>query len=856
MSNTLKTLNVKLTASTAELESKIKKATRTLRAESRDWSNLANTLSTRMTLPLLAFGGAAIKVAGDVGRFEDSLASVMGGTEAAKRELELLRKEAEKPGLDFQNAVKGSVRLQNVEFSAEQARKTLAAFGNALALAGGTGSDLDGVTLALTQIQSKGKVSAEEINQLAERVPQIRIAMRNAFGTADTEELQKMELSTKQFVEGVVAELEKLPTATSGINNEIVNTGVELKLFLSEIGKDIAEAIDLKGLLETFRNGMKSTIETVKGFDDSTKRMIVNFALMAAAAGPAIKVVGMLRTGYLQTKLIVDNLSLATQTYSQWMKAHTEAVASGSTAVASFSGRTKALAEAWKKLDFATKATTIGLVVAGIAAAVMVFKEFNSQLSETERIQESINAVSLDAEQSIVKERLAAKDLIKTLTDENATRDQKKKALDSLNEISPKYFANLNIEKSSVDEINNSYDTYIDNILKAARAKVSQEKIIELEKQRVKLAKDLERVQSGGGTTWTEDFDLIFSGQRTVGQNIQKQIQEIEKQQKALAGIDAPQSGLLKSLFNNFDFDLPDPKNKKKGGGSDDDSTTKQKDALGELAKAYAKADRELKVYNDTAAAAADKKAALREAINTLLEQGVDPASNQIETLRMRLISLDAQTLTSAGIQAVTIEPMIALTGVMESQVEQVTAAQRAWQRFGETVSEMAAAAGAAMLDAAAAGETSFGKLGKAALKSAADVVRAALMKFVATTIEKTAMASGPFGAILAPAAGAAAGIAFNNIIKGLKIPALAEGAVVTKPTLALIGEAGPEIVAPPQKLPGLATMMGMERQGNNNGNGYIAETRIKGSDLIVMIREAAISEKRRTGNSFILNNQ
>jgi hypothetical protein len=41
------------------------------------------------------------------------------------------------PGLGFEEAVKGSIRLQAVGFSADEARKTLETFGTAIAATGG-----------------------------------------------------------------------------------------------------------------------------------------------------------------------------------------------------------------------------------------------------------------------------------------------------------------------------------------------------------------------------------------------------------------------------------------------------------------------------------------------------------------------------------------------------------------------------------------------------------------------------------------------------------------------------------------------------------------------------------------------
>jgi len=151
------------------------------------------------------------------------LKTVEGSAAATSKRLKELREVAKVPGLGFEEAVRGDIRLRAVGLSADLSERSMRAFGNAIATVGGGKADLDGVLLALTQIQAKGKVSAEEINQINERVPQVRAAMAAAFGTADTEALGKSTLTATQFIEGVVAELAKLPQVTSGARNQLDN---------------------------------------------------------------------------------------------------------------------------------------------------------------------------------------------------------------------------------------------------------------------------------------------------------------------------------------------------------------------------------------------------------------------------------------------------------------------------------------------------------------------------------------------------------------------------------------------------------------------------------------------------------
>ena len=180
------------------------------------------------------------------------LASVSRDAGDLMGQLDRLREVAKLPGLGFEEAVAGSLALQSAGLSANMAERSLMAFGNALATVGKGKAELDGVTLALQQIASKGKVSAEEINQLNERVPQIRKAMQAAFGTADTEVLGKMGIGSEQFIAGVVAQFEKLPKMLSGPQNAIENFGNALKVALMPLGQGIlAMFTSISGPLDT-----------------------------------------------------------------------------------------------------------------------------------------------------------------------------------------------------------------------------------------------------------------------------------------------------------------------------------------------------------------------------------------------------------------------------------------------------------------------------------------------------------------------------------------------------------------------------------------------------------------------------
>lgn len=186
---------------------------------------------------------SAVQQAANIQALTTALRTVTKDAGSLESQLSQLRSMGELPGLTFEGALKGSVRLQAVGFSADKAMKILREFGNANATIGGGKAEMDGIVLALGQIAAKGKVSAEEINQLAERMPQIRLMMKQAFGTADTESLQKMGVSAERFINGIVEQLANAPRVDGGLNTQLKNLEESWKRLLETAGKPIAAGL-------------------------------------------------------------------------------------------------------------------------------------------------------------------------------------------------------------------------------------------------------------------------------------------------------------------------------------------------------------------------------------------------------------------------------------------------------------------------------------------------------------------------------------------------------------------------------------------------------------------------------------
>jgi len=194
------------------------------------------------TAAFAGFASKALDAYAEVDSLQRGLTTMTGSVEEAVRQYERLQQVAKLPGLgDVTDVVTGTLNLQAVGFDAQFAERALIEVGNALAVVGKGQAELDGVTMALTQIASKGVVSAEEINQLAERLPQIRRLMTDAFGTSNTEAIQKMGIASEEFIRRLITQMGKLERATPSIRNSMDNLAAASKAGWADAGKAIAQ---------------------------------------------------------------------------------------------------------------------------------------------------------------------------------------------------------------------------------------------------------------------------------------------------------------------------------------------------------------------------------------------------------------------------------------------------------------------------------------------------------------------------------------------------------------------------------------------------------------------------------------
>ena len=146
-----------------------------------------------------------------------AFSTMLGSGEKAKIFLNELQRFAAKTPFEFTDLIRASQRLAAFGFEAGRIIPTLTAVGDAAAALGASPETINRITLALGQMQAKGKVSGEEMRQLAEAgIPAWEI-IATKIGVSIPDAMKKAEAGAISASVGVNALVEGMETRFAGM---------------------------------------------------------------------------------------------------------------------------------------------------------------------------------------------------------------------------------------------------------------------------------------------------------------------------------------------------------------------------------------------------------------------------------------------------------------------------------------------------------------------------------------------------------------------------------------------------------------------------------------------------------------
>jgi len=750
-------LVVNIGANTTQLNKDLKKARRELRRFGDGFKQLGESMTKSITLPLTALGALAVKSASDLEKLETSFISLTGGAKQAADMMQQLNEFTAKT--PFQIEAVGNAARQLIASGTEisEVNNQLQFLGD---IAATSGSEINEIAAIFAKVNAKGKVELENLNQLAERGIPIFTALSDATGLLPNElgagavSVEEFNEVLKSFAdEGGFAEgaMERLSQTASGKFSTALDN---LKLAGAELVKSLMPV--LKDIIDS----VTSMAQKFVALDDNTKKIILAVGGFAAALGPLLvvmpKVIGAI-------KLLGATL--------------------------------KGLNPAW---------------VAAAAGVALVTKAWGAFTKKTDNVEDTIKNLN----KQIAQESIETKILFDRVKDVNLQEGNRQKALEKLQELYPNYLGNLDLNKSTLKDIEDAERKVITAISDRVKAQVqasAQAKALQLQ---VDLS---EKLLDAELSLREQGFDPVAL--KLFFDKINNQVARL-----AAGEIDAVD-------FGNFFSQLTE-----KGLGAE---LGDQLDIFGvsiipAFAQAIEDANRRLELINstmsDTGDVAADTGEVVEESIEDVNKavsapinlQPIDSSpikelANDYDTSAKTIVEstgtiLEAFNFTADRIKSFTESMNDAIAGVaqsfIESSLDMVAAAMVAGQpieNFGANL-------------VGAFGELAQ-QLGKIAIGFGitVDAIKEKLLKN-----PKLAVVAGIALMGLGKLASAAADKAISE-----NMPALAEGGLAFGPTTALVGDnrnasIDPEVIAPLSKL---RDMLG----GSTSVHG-----RISGDDILI----------------------
>ena len=323
-------------------------------------TDVATTALTLLGTKLNQLSRSLIGAGAELQQMKIAMETLASEGENTSRTLEKLVEVSKLPGLDFQQVLKGVTVLRASGLEASLATEAVEQLGNALASVGGNPQELQGVIRAFSQIQSKGKIYAEEILQIAERLPQIRTIMLETFGTANTEILQAEGFTSQEFIEAIVGGLSRLKRVQDNAVNAMQNFENAMFRLKATIGETMLDSISKLLVVVT------ETIEAFNNMGDGTKSLI----------GWVIGITGVVATasaGFLALRKAIGALSIM-QTVAQLQ------IANSTLNATSVALRATALSAGALKL--ALWGIGIGAVAGGLFLAYKWWRKSNEEIKK------------------------------------------------------------------------------------------------------------------------------------------------------------------------------------------------------------------------------------------------------------------------------------------------------------------------------------------------------------------------------------------------------------------------------------------------------------------------------------------
>lgn len=272
---------------------------KTIGSRFQEVGNIVQSVGKKVSVLSGAVAGlfaVGIKFNADIETTTKAFETFLGSAEEAKRAINEIKKSAKTSPFNTKDLIKANQYLITTGESADEARKTISALADAIALTGGGNDELSRMALNLQQIKNQTKASGTDLKQFAMAGIDIYGILAETTGK-NVAELKKMDITYEDLSKALQKAsgeggkyFNGQTTMASTLNGKIS----ALKKTFEELWGELSES--LMPVIDKLITSLQELTEWFKGLTPEQKEMVTQIGLIVVALGPVLLIIGKLIT--------------------------------------------------------------------------------------------------------------------------------------------------------------------------------------------------------------------------------------------------------------------------------------------------------------------------------------------------------------------------------------------------------------------------------------------------------------------------------------------------------------------------------------------------------------------------------
>lgn len=253
-----------------------------------------------VTAPLIGLGKEAVLLADNLRKSEIAFGVMLGSGEKARALLKDLQQFAATTPFEFPELIRAAQKMAAFGIGADKIVPTMRTVGDAVAGLGGSSEMFDRIIRAMGQMDAKGKVSAQEMNQFAEAGINAWEAVANALGITVSDAMDRAkhgQIDAATALTAIQADMVQkfggmMTEQSKTIQGTLANLKDSIGFIMTDIGQQLIETLQLREVLGSIQSFAQGALTWFRSLDDGTKRTLIALTAAFAAGGPILVTVG------------------------------------------------------------------------------------------------------------------------------------------------------------------------------------------------------------------------------------------------------------------------------------------------------------------------------------------------------------------------------------------------------------------------------------------------------------------------------------------------------------------------------------------------------------------------------------